>query len=494
MRLFRPTYRDKTGEKRELKKWWVELRDHQGIVRRFPAFTDQEPSKTLGKQIERLVACRISGDSPGPELSRWLEQTTSKLRERLASIGLLDRTRAAGGKPLVKEIKDPSTSKLQLVDCHLADFRQALGDRGNTAAQVVLTISRVKRIVEGCKFRTWSDISANTVSRYLADLQAVDGISTKTKNYYLKAIKHFCRWMVKQRRASESPLEHVDCTPVRADDIWHERRGLSADEVRRLLETTTTQPERFGMAGTERALLYRLAVETGLRANEVRNLMVGSFDFERCTVTVESKHTKNRRQAILPLRQDTAVALKQFLAGRLPSVKAFGGAYKRLTDKTALLIQADLQAAGIGYVDESGRYADFHSLRHTTGTLLAASGVHPKVAQSIMRHSDINLTMSRYTHTLTGQEGQAVESLPDLSLPSIEQQKAVKTGTDNLDVLTPQQKNLAENLAFQDAQPCNSVQRGAKSTATNGSKNADLTGPGRIRTYDQWIMSPLLYR
>ena len=56
-----------------------------------------------------------------------------------------------------------------------------------------------------------------------------------------------------------------------------------------------------------------------------------------------------------------------------------------------------------------GLYFDFHALRHQAGTLLAASGVHPKVAQSIMRHSDINLTMSLYTHTLHGQESQAVE-------------------------------------------------------------------------------------
>jgi hypothetical protein len=35
-----------------------------------------------------------------------------------------------------------------------------------------------------------------------------------------------------------------------------------------------------------------------------------------------------------------------------------------------------------------------------------------------MPHSDINLTMSRYTHVLTGQEVRAVESLPDLSMPS----------------------------------------------------------------------------
>lgn len=112
-------------------------------------------------------------------------------------------------------------------------------------------------------------------------------------------------------------------------------------------------------------------------------------------------------------------------------------------DRTAKMIKADLADADIDYVDDAGRYADFHSLRHTTGSLLAASGVHPKVAQSIMRHGDINLTMSLYTHIFRGQESEAVAKLPDLSLPSKEKQRAVATGTDD-------EKDLAENLALLD--------------------------------------------
>jgi hypothetical protein len=99
--------------------------------------------------------------------------------------------------------------------------------------------------------------------------------------------------------------------------------------------------------------------------------------------------------------------------------------------RVAHMFRADLADAGIDYVDDAGRYADLHSLRHTTGSLLAASGVHPKVAQSIMRHSDINLTMSRYTHVFRGQESEAVAKLPDLSLPSEVKQQALATGTED---------------------------------------------------------------
>ena len=93
------------------------------------------------------------------------------------------------------------------------------------------------------------------------------------------------------------------------------------------------------------------------------------------------------------------------------------------------MFRADLEAAGIPYVNESGLYADFHCLRHTTGSFLAASGANPKVAQEIMRHSDINLTMSRYSHVYKGQTSAAIENLPDLSKPSAQSQKAIATGT-----------------------------------------------------------------
>ena len=94
---------------------------------------------------------------------------------------------------------------------------------------------------------------------------------------------------------------------------------------------------------------------------------------------------------------------------------------------------------------------DFHSLRHTFGTLLAASGVHPKVAQDLMRHSDINLTMSRYTHTLRGQTVSAIESLPDFGLPSIQSNAASATGTDGhgaKSAYKPAYKKLAKKADF----------------------------------------------
>ena len=76
------------------------------------------------------------------------------------------------------------------------------------------------------------------------------------------------------------------------------------------------------------------------------------------------------------------------------------------------------------------------------------SGVHPKLTQAIMRHSDINLTMSLYTHTFWDQESEAVKNLPDLSLPRKVSQKTY--GTEGKVVVTNSNtyKKLAKNFYF----------------------------------------------
>ena len=45
-----------------------------------------------------------------------------------------------------------------------------------------------------------------------------------------------------------------------------------------------------------------------------------------------------------------------------------------------MTLQKDLKAAGIPYVVESGRYADFYALSYTVNTWLQTNGVPPRMA------------------------------------------------------------------------------------------------------------------
>lgn len=51
----------------------------------------------------------------------------------------------------------------------------------------------------------------------------------------------------------------------------------------------------------------------------------------------------------------------------------------------------------------------FHALRHTNATLLLVQGIHPKVVQERLGHSNINMTLDIYSLVLPrmGQEAAA---------------------------------------------------------------------------------------
>ena len=468
MRVFQNTYRDAAGKTRKTRVWYVEFTDHLERRRRVSGVRDRKQTEAIGRNIERLVRCRASGERPDPMLTKWVETCPPGMRARLGRIGLLDAARIAALRPLLAHLDGEPNAP---------GFRQVLAARGNTARQVQLVCARARRVIEGCRFTYWNDISPSRVMTFLDELRAesVDewgnvkrGISAQTFNFYLAVFKQFCRWMVKDGRASESPVAHLNGLNVRTDRR-HDRRALSVEEIRWLLETTRSEPERFGMTGPQRAILYRLAIETGLRAGELASLTRVSFDLDGATptVTVLAAYSKHRREDTLPLRSDTAAELRGLLARKAPDTAAFNSPRGR----EAAMFRADLAAARtvwmgramlpherrsreestfLSYRDRSGRVADFHSLRHITGSLLAASGAHPKVAQAVMRHSDINLTMSRYSHVYVGQEADAVAALPDLSLPA--EQVAIATGTDGKSAgRSPKGpgKTLARNLAHE---------------------------------------------
>ena len=53
----------------------------------------------------------------------------------------------------------------------------------------------------------------------------------------------------------------------------------------------------------------------------------------------------------------------------------------------------------------------FHDLRHTSATLLLSAGVHPKVLQERLGHSQISVTLDTYSHVLPTLQPEAADKL-----------------------------------------------------------------------------------
>jgi len=132
-------------------------------------------------------------------------------------------------------------------------------------------------------------------------------LSIKSRNYYLKAVKHFFKRMVDDQRIAESPLAHLKCQNAEKD-IRRVRRALSEAELEALIAATSEGKAHHGLTGRERAMLYLLAVNSGLRASELASLTWRSFEFDKAapTVTVAAAYSKHGKEDVQPLRRDVA--------------------------------------------------------------------------------------------------------------------------------------------------------------------------------------------
>jgi len=411
-RTFKSTYKNREGQTRQTAKWYIEFRDHNETIRRLPAFTSKAASEEMARNIVKLVGYyKASGGQVDFGLTTWLETLPTKVKLKLCKIGLLQPQRLINSKTLRE---------------HIADFESSMQARGRNRKHIRLTVGKIVRVCTACNFQVWTDVSADRVEHCLLSLREQDnGIGQSTFNAYVVALKSIGNWMVENGRATISPLRTLQKLTVTDSE---ERRALTVEEARKLLRVTETAPDRYGLSGHERSLIYRLAIETGLRSSELKSLKVESFDFDcnPACVCVARANTKNKQAACLELSSTTSELIRQHLMNKMPGTLAFN---MPASTHTAEMLRADLEDAAIPATDEAGRVLVFHSLRHTRGVwLFEHYKAHPREVQELMRLSD------RYTKSFRLTDTTLIERGPDLS-PSTELDSAKCTGTNSQPVL-----------------------------------------------------------
>jgi len=208
-----------------------------------------------------------------------------------------------------------------------------------------------------------------------------------------------------------APVEKVDQAGALRRELTEE------EEVGRLLASV---PD-------EHQLLYRVALATGLRMDELGQLKWGDLRLAgggTPHVQLRATATKARRADCVPLRADLAALLTSARGVATDGDHVFARV-PRATEHRRWLA-----AAGIPYLDAEGRRADLHALRQTYGTLLSKAGVSPREAMELMRHTDLRQTMKVYTDPRLFNLSAAVERLPSIGLPLTEPQHpaGVRTG------------------------------------------------------------------
>jgi integrase len=377
------------------------------------------------------------------------------------------------------------------IEDHLTDFRPRLLSRAtgkNKTRNVNGQLNYIRKFAKHAAIVTIGQMNADLMNRYIVHLSDL-GKSARTIGAMIGACKHFTSWLKLHGKLRVDPLETVE-KPDPESDRRLRRRMLRPTEWQWLIRATMAGPERYDMAAVERSLLYRIAIQTGLRSAELLSLNRGNFELDALSpfVKVASGNTKNRQTAHQYIDAELARDLRIHLATKTPNAPAFNLPHKY----AALMLQADVQAARALWLSEaktepderarreasdflmptseSGEELDFHALRHTCGAWLATQGVQPKVIQSVMRHSTITLTLDTYGHLIEGAEAAAVNQTAGL-LAVPELLKA--TGTNGTspgglanNVLTtavrdacgPLRAHAAKNAAGTDSKECKNPQ------------------------------------
>ncbi|GGY02035.1 site-specific integrase [Streptomyces anandii] len=179
-----------------------------------------------------------------------------------------------------------------------------------------------------------------------------------------------------------------------------------------------------------------LVLVLGLRRSEVLGLRWQDIDFEarQFTPVKQVQRVKGEglvlkdlktesSQAVLPLPEFCARALEERRELQELERKIAGEHWSQEPDHDLIF-----SSKHGGMIDPMGFSRTFDRLvkragvrritvrlaRHTCGTLLAFLKVHPKVAQAILRHSQISMTMDVYTHVVGSDEREAVAMLAEL--------------------------------------------------------------------------------
>ncbi len=388
-----------TGQKKTVKskKWYGRYRDADGTEHRVPLATDKRIAQQMLNDILNQV-------------------------ER-AKAGIVDE--------VIEKAKIPLSE-------HLEDFRQHLMAKNDTPLHVKNTVNMIKYIAATRKWYDTRSLKAAELEAFLNFIRKERNLSIERCNHYIRAVKCFSRWMVDNDRMEKDPFRRIKVLNT-ATDQRHHRRPLSAEEFTLMIDAARTGPPTQGLSSRDRVMLYYIAAWTGFRKKELGSLTPRHLFLDSTVpyLTVPASYSKRKRNDMQFLHPGLVELLKAWLAKRNPGPEEIlfpiSKEISGVDRNTAEMIAYDLAAARnfwiaesqtpeeekkreesdfLKYKDSQGKFADFHGLRHTFITNLSLNGVDPKTAQTLARHSTMELTMNVYTHLNDKRQIDAINLLP----------------------------------------------------------------------------------
>ena len=246
----------------------------------------------------------------------------------------------------------------------------------------------------------------------------------RTINKTLTLLVMIFNYAARNRWVDYNPAEHVEKlkVPVSLNSNEIDSDILTPNEIVKLLDAAEPlRRSKTGQAITNNyRLLIKTAIFTGMRSGEIRGLQWGDIDWNSSEVHVrrswkEGAFHQPKTQASLRRIDLPEFLMTELREWRLACPKGeydlvFPNLSGNPTGSTNLLRRGfypALRKAGI-------RKIRFHDLRHTAATLMLKQGIHIKVVQERLGHSNVNITLNTYSHVLPTMQKDAADKMDDL--------------------------------------------------------------------------------
>jgi integrase/recombinase XerC len=238
------------------------------------------------------------------------------------------------------------------------------------------------------------------------------GLTKASAARALAAVRSWFKWLAKEGKVKQNPALLVS-TPKLPK---HLPRVPSMEEVNRVLNSLesdgrTKKEEGDAAAWPERdRVIFELLYGCGIRNSELVGLDMGSVKWRDDAVLVRGK---GRKERLVPLGDEAAVALKAYLP--LREVKLLAAGKGALVHGGPLVMNlrmrgdCRLTTRSVGRIVKAialsrGLAADVHphTLRHAFGTHMLEEGADLRAIQEMLGHERLSTTQ-RYTQLTVGQ-------------------------------------------------------------------------------------------
>ena len=295
--------------------------------------------------------------------------------------------------------------------------------------------AKLRRVFEQAKAITPKDITLDKIKGAIERLNKKNNWSKQTRNFYIRTIKAFFGWLLKEGRIGYNPVQNLQVSKIYDGDIKRPRRAFTLAECRYLVSFVANLRDSRKVINPPktRALLYSLAFQSGLRAKELFSLKPTHFDMAKGFVTILGKDAKNASTEFIPLPLALMEQIKEHTAGLDKSKPIFKGVYytslagKRLKKDMALARKAYIQQSRspdekearsnddfLLWENHLGEFLDFHSLRSGFVTNLLEQGANIKQVQVLARHKDAETTLKHYAKSSRQDLVKVVAGMPAL--------------------------------------------------------------------------------